>query len=163
MGQPVELKDIPEVLGLKNGFPPDMLGALYHDLEIELASLCLFDDTLPALKALRTMGIKTALCSNLVQPYTPPAQALLGNMVDVEVWSHEVGAIKTNPAIYQHVITKLGVPAAHILMVGDTVDADYTGPRLAGMQARHLARKGTSPVAEHITSLLDILPLIQAR
>lgn len=41
-------------------------------------------------------------------------------------------------------------------MVGDTLDADYVGPRALGMRSIYLARNGNSPVAESIHTLDEL-------
>lgn len=53
------------------------LAGMEIDLFAELASICLFDDTLDALGMLREAGFKLALCSNLAVPYAVPAKLLL--------------------------------------------------------------------------------------
>ncbi|SPA36203.1 Hydrolase of HAD-superfamily protein (fragment) [Cupriavidus taiwanensis] len=80
--------------------------------------------------------------------------------LDVYAWSFDVGYLKPQVEIFEWATSKLGVPAAATLMVGDTYKADYLGAMNAGLQARHLVRsKGARPGALSIRSLSEILDL----
>jgi FMN phosphatase YigB (HAD superfamily) len=61
--------------------------------------------------------------------------SLLNGFVDVWVLSYEVGHIKPDAEIYRFAAARLGLPAAAILMVGDTVRDDYDGARAPGFDA----------------------------
>ena len=128
----------------------------------EVASIRLFPDAIDTLSALRESGYRIALCSNLAAPYGPPVSALLPFAPDFCAWSYTAGAVKPEPGIYQHLCEGLGCLPGEILMVGDTVDADHTGPRRFGIEGFHLARKGRSPVpeTESVASLADLIPLL---
>lgn len=129
-------------------------------LEIELASVRLFDDTIPTLTELRRRGIKLAIASNLAAPYATPLLDLLPFQLDAYAWSFDVGYLKPQPEIFEWAIEKLGVPADAALMVGDTFKADYLGAMGAGLQARHLVRVGEpQPGVQSIRSLSEILNL----
>ena len=140
----------------------DTLAALESDLLAELATISLFSDTIPALNALRGAGYQIGLCSTLAAPYAAPVRDLVPWSPDACAWSFEAGAIKPDPAIYAAVCAALGCAAHEVLMVGDTLEADVAGPRRFGMAALHLARKGSSPAADWITSLNE-LPGLLAR
>lgn len=127
-------------------------------LDEDLASIELFPDTLPTLEALRSRGLKLAICSNLAAPYGPPVRELLP-MFDLYAWSYRIRAIKPEPEVYELLIERLGMPASEILFVGDTHSADVAGPRSAGMQALHLARNGVSPDPLFLRSLDEILEI----
>jgi HAD superfamily hydrolase (TIGR01549 family) len=141
----------------------DVLAELERDLSAELSSISFFQDALPTLRALRTAGYKIALCSNLAAPYAEPVNKLLPFDLDAYAWSFEVGATKPDPLMYEAVCNTLQCAPHQVLMVGDTVNADYSGPRSFGMQARHLARAGTSPVHESISTLDSILTMLELR
>lgn len=87
---------------------------------------------------LRGQGLKLALCSNLASPYGTVIRHTLPDYPDMEVLSYKVGAVKSEPAIYGHVIDGLKVPPDKVLFVGDTAKADIEGPRAAGMKALHV-------------------------
>ena len=55
-------------------------------------------------------------------------------MCDALVYSHEVGCMKPDPAIYHIVCERLGVAPRDALLLDD-VQANVDGARAAGMQA----------------------------
>ena len=134
----------------------EKLQLLEQDLAEEISSIELFSDAIPAITALRTAGYKIGICSNLAAPYAVPIYKLLPFGFDAYAWSFEVGAIKPNPAIYAHLCHTLQVSPSAVLMIGDTVAADYDGPKKFGMQSLHLARNGASLCVESIQSLDEI-------
>lgn len=116
-----------------------------HELEADLAEeirgLRLFPEVPMVLRTLRSRGYRLGVCSNLAEPYVRPAAQLLGTMIDIAVWSCEVGAMKPDAVIYETATSRLGVAPGAVLMVGDSYGADVEGPRLAGLQAQHLDRR----------------------
>ena len=98
------------------------------DLQYNLSSTVLFEDTLRTISQLQAMGIKVAICSNLALPYGPPVKALLP-MLDAYAWSYDAGATKPDSRIYNYLCHQLHCLPEEVLMVGDTVEADYYGPR----------------------------------
>jgi HAD superfamily hydrolase (TIGR01493 family) len=84
-----------------------------------------YPDTVDVLKGLHRQGIKTAVVSNIAFDVRP-AFATLGaaEFVDEFVLSFEIGAVKPDPAIFETALTRLGVDAAHAVMVGDSDEAD---------------------------------------
>jgi len=119
---------------------------LEHELEHELASIRLYDDAIDALTNARALGLKIGIASNLAEPYAAPIHALLPFELDAYAWSFEVGSKKPDPAIYEWVCRRLGVAPNEVLMVGDTLSADYSGATAFGMPALHLHRgEGNQP------------------
>lgn len=119
----------------------------------------LYDETLATLGSLKIAGYKLGLCSNLATPYAVPVKLLLPPL-DAYAWSFEVGAVKPDPIIYEYVCSALGCLPADVLMVGDTVEADYHGLRRFGMRSYHLSRDGARSIKHSITSLDDILDVL---
>lgn len=117
----------------------DELAALELDLYAELASVSPYDDALRTLERLKRAGLKVALCSNLATPYAIPAKLLLPEF-EAYAWSFEVGAVKPEPAIYEHLLNRLGCKAPSIAMIGDTLEADVLGPERLGVHGFHLRR-----------------------
>lgn len=76
---------------------------------------------------------------------------------NVYVWSFEVGAIKPDPKIYSYLCTSLECAPSQMLMIGDLVEADYEGPKRAGLQALHLSRNGKISEAKSINSIDEVL------
>jgi len=96
-------------------------------------------DALPVLSWLAAQGIKRAVCSNA--PF--PAEMMLrqvkangiGELMDVVLFSSQLGRRKPAPEIYRATLEALGVDADRALFVGDRVREDYDGPRAVGMRA----------------------------
>jgi HAD superfamily hydrolase (TIGR01549 family) len=159
MSADMDLAETSAFLGM--ALPARALVELEEDLAAELASVSLFDDALPTIDALRAAGFRIGVCSNLAFPYAAPVVRLLPQL-DAYAWSFSVGSVKPDPAIYASLCDALDVSPAQVLMVGDTLTADYEGPRAHGMQACHLAREGPSAAGlwiSRLTQLPDLLGL----
>jgi REG-2-like HAD superfamily hydrolase len=87
---------------------------------------------------LRARGIKVAVVSNWDDRLRPLLGALgVLEWIDLAVVSAEEGIEKPDPRIFARTCTRLDVPAADALMVGDTLTSDVEGARAAGLQALH--------------------------
>jgi HAD superfamily hydrolase (TIGR01509 family) len=105
--------------------------ALYGRV-IDPSSWTPYPDTAEVLKGLHRQGVKTAVVSNIAFDVRPAFVAIgAGDHVDEFVLSFEVGAIKPDPAIFETALARLGVEAAHAVMVGDSAEADG-GARAVG-------------------------------
>ena len=133
--------------------PDPFLQELKHDLDEELRSITLYEDTLSTLEELKKLGIKLALCSNLAMPYGKIVSSLLPN-IDAYAWSYEVGAIKPESQIYQYLIDQLECHAKDVLFIGDTPLADYSGPNEFGMSARLIDRKNGQKLADVLADII---------
>ncbi|MDM0122581.1 HAD family hydrolase [Variovorax arabinosiphilus] len=153
MSADVGLAEAAELLGMV--LPSDVLGKLQADLDAELASVSLFEDVLPAIRWLRACGIRVGVCSNLAGPYAAPVKALLPKL-DAYAWSFQVGAVKPEPRMYAHLCEALGARPEQVVMIGDTLLADYEGPIAYGMHACHLARTHVSAAKVRIFTLADV-------
>jgi HAD superfamily hydrolase (TIGR01509 family) len=92
---------------------------------IDPSSWTPYPDTADVLKSLHLQGIKTAVVSNIAFDIRPAFEAIgAGGYVDEVVLSFEVGAIKPDAAIFETALARLGVDAAHAVMVGDSDEAD---------------------------------------
>ncbi|MCW4046715.1 MAG: HAD family hydrolase [Candidatus Bathyarchaeota archaeon] len=65
----------------------------------------------------------------------------LAGLFDVVVVSAAVNRRKPSPEIYRRALEKLGVAAEETIFVGDTVDADVTGPKNMGMKTIFIERR----------------------
>ncbi|WP_199027705.1 HAD family hydrolase [Ralstonia sp. ASV6] len=137
MSHPGGLADAAAMFGITPS--SETLATLEEDLHTELGAIQLFPDTASTLLQLRGAGYRIGLCSNLAAPYGPPLRSLLPSM-DAYVLSYEVGAIKPDPRIYQHLVNALDCRPADILFIGDTPSADLEGPRAFGMTATLIDR-----------------------
>jgi HAD superfamily hydrolase (TIGR01549 family) len=154
MSSPFDLRSAAEQFGI--AVPSPQLERIESDLRAELASIRLFADAIPTLAALRAAGVRIGLCSNLAAPYAPPIRSLLPLEPDAIAWSFEAGACKPDPAIYRYLCQALGCAPGEVLMIGDTRDADYDGPRAFGMPALRLVRSGAG-TGDTVSSLLELL------
>jgi HAD superfamily hydrolase (TIGR01509 family) len=115
----------------ESGLPEHHAEALY-DRVIDTSSWTPYPDTAEVLKGLHRQGIKTAVVSNIAFDVRPAFLALgAADYVDEFVLSFEVGAVKPDAAIFETTLARLGVQAAHAVMVGDSDEADG-GARAVG-------------------------------
>jgi HAD superfamily hydrolase (TIGR01549 family) len=133
------------------------LAELEDLLAEEVASIQLFPETREVLAELKSRGFQIAVCSNLALPYAAPVQRLVGDLLDVEVWSFEAAALKPSFAMYGRLLESCGSTAAETLMVGDSLSADYEGAKAADIAALHLIRDSAPAHNEQISSLTGVL------
>jgi putative hydrolase of the HAD superfamily len=88
------------------------------------------------LRELRERAMPTALIS-MCAPDTPALwrASPLGGLIDVEVFSCEVGLRKPEPEIYLGAAERLGVEPTSCLYVGDGAYAELSGASSVGMHA----------------------------
>ena len=151
MSQNLSFTELVKLLGIN--IPDQLLQELEHDLNDELQSIVLYEDTLSTLEELKELGFRLALCSNLAMPYGKVVSSLLPN-IDTYAWSYEVGAIKPESQIYQYLIDQLECRAKDVLFIGDTPLADYSGPNEFGMSARLIDRKSGQKLADVLSDIL---------
>jgi putative hydrolase of the HAD superfamily len=90
------------------------------------------------LDSLRTRGIKTGVVAN---SWPDPARLLrqdveaygLADLLDVIVFSDEVGVQKPEPAIFLHALGQLAVDPTAAMFVGDRLTTDVQGAAAVGM------------------------------
>ncbi|MFI7702481.1 HAD family hydrolase [Nonomuraea sp. NPDC049480] len=74
------------------------------------------------------------------------------------------GHFKPSPAAYTGAAAALGLTPEEVLLVGDDVDKDVTGPAATGMRSVWLDRLGVEPAPPgfpRITTLADLPPLVR--
>jgi len=114
-----------------------------------------YADVEPVLTALRAGGLRTAVVSNIGWDLRPTfaAHGLL-DLFDGYVFSHEVGLMKPDRAIFELACAKLDVTPAETLMVGDHA-ADGAAVH-AGV--RSLLLPASPPGGVHgLSAVLDLL------
>jgi putative hydrolase of the HAD superfamily len=90
------------------------------------------------LDALRGRGIKTGVVAN---SWPEPPRLLradveasgLAGLLDVQVWSEEVGVLKPDPEIFLRALEQLGVDPVDAMFVGDRLETDVRGAAGAGL------------------------------
>ena len=111
----------------------------------------LYDDVLPALRALRARGVRMVVCSNA--PYRAAslhdqlAHVGLDEVLEGAVFSAEVGWRKPSPRMYDAALALARTTPARALMVGDRLREDVAGAVAHGMRAV-LVDRGADSVAE---------------
>jgi putative hydrolase of the HAD superfamily len=130
-----------------------------------------FTDVRPALRALRSAGVKTAVVSN----WDASLESVLIELglraeLDAVVSSGAFGAAKPDPGIFAEALRRVGAAPDQALHVGDRLDEDVIGARAAGIEPVLLVRDGDGPVrdasggardgARVIASLQELVRLI---
>jgi putative hydrolase of the HAD superfamily len=117
----------------------------------------IYDDVLPVLDRLAARGMRLAVISNWDERLRDLLRGLdLDVRFETLVVSCEVGHPKPHPAIFAEAATRLGLPPAQILHIGDSAEADLHGARDAGFAALQILRTATTPGDDHLQSLLEL-------
>ncbi|MDG4760236.1 HAD family hydrolase [Micromonospora sp. WMMD710] len=97
-------------------------------------------DAVPVLAALRERGLRTGVisdCTHELPAFLP--QLAIAPLLDVRVFSVQVGQCKPAPALYLTACHRLGLAPGDCLYVGDGGSQELTGAERAGMTAVRLA------------------------
>jgi len=157
--QPLSFADLAALLAAAN---PErqltqILPALTAELTAEIQSVQAFPEAVDTLRQVRERGLRTAVVSNLAEPYGFPVKKLFEGMVDSFVFSFAVGAAKPEAEIFKALCQSLNRPAQQVLMVGDTKKSDYEGALAFGMNAVHLDRTGGAHRCPFVSDLQGVL------
>jgi putative hydrolase of the HAD superfamily len=134
-------------------FEPYAAAARLDDIFEELwdhfaspSSWRVYDDAVPALEALRQMGLRLGVISNWDERLVGLLEQLgLRGLLDTCTVSFQVGAEKPDAAIFQRVLATCRVTAERAVHVGDSYEDDVLGARRAGLHALLLWRSAQSP------------------
>lgn len=100
------------------GVDSELADALYAAMAQQWQA---YDDVVPVLTALREQGTRLVALSNVGFDLAPTlARTGLGALLDGLLMSYELGVVKPDPAIFTAALGLLGLPAAEVLMVGDS-------------------------------------------
>jgi len=84
-----------------------------------------YPDVLPALRAVRNAGLRSAVVSNIGWDIRPVlVKHGIADLVDEIVMSYVEGHVKPEPEIFAGACARLGLEPARTLMVGDSEEAD---------------------------------------
>jgi putative hydrolase of the HAD superfamily len=127
-------------------------------------------EAVPVLAALRQRGIRTGVisdCTHELPAFLP--QLAVAPLLDVRVFSVQVGRCKPDPALYLAACRRLGLAPADCLYVGDGGSQELTGAERAGLTAVRLLapdlsehmvfnadRSWTGPVLHSLTEVLTL-------
>ncbi|MEU1685480.1 HAD family hydrolase [Micromonospora sp. NPDC005707] len=128
-------------------------------------------EAVPVLAALRGQGVRTGLisdCTHELPAFLP--QLAVAPLLDVRVFSVQVGRCKPDAALYLTACHRLHLAPADCLYVGDGGSQELTGAERAGMTAVRLAAPDLARHmvfnADHgwdgpaLTSLTEVLDLL---
>ncbi|MEN7547293.1 HAD family hydrolase [Rapidithrix thailandica] len=109
-------------------------------LSEELQSVRLFEETLEVLEKLKS-SYRLFLISNLASPYIEPYYTLkLDQYFEKAIFSCQVGFVKPEKQIFEHVQNVSGKKGKQILMVGDSEWSDMDGARKLQWEHRKVSR-----------------------
>jgi putative hydrolase of the HAD superfamily len=133
-------------------------------VEVMLASLGFtpFPDVAPALKELRSHGLRLVVASNW-DCSLPDWLALAGlaGLLDGAVSSAVVGRAKPDPAVFRAALTEAGAEPDQAVHVGDSLENDVQGAGAAGIRGLLLVREGDAPPGvESVATLGELARLI---
>ncbi len=110
-------------------------GQYEYDIRDENQSTHLFDDVEFVLNEL-SKRYELYLISNIASPYKECFFNLgLDRWIKEPIFSCDVGYSKPDKRIYELVIEKSGLQPSQLLMIGDSVKADYQGALDSGIKA----------------------------
>jgi HAD superfamily hydrolase (TIGR01549 family) len=117
----------------------------------------LYDDALPAIEAVRGLGLKIGLVSNTGRDLDAFIRHF-GLGVDAWVSSGVHGKVKPSPTIFRAALEMLEVEPVQAAMVGDSPVDDVEGARALGMRAFLIDREGRFPERDDALPSLLALP-----
>jgi len=118
-----------------------------------------FDDVVPALRALEGMGAKLGIVSNWDSRLRPLLDSLgLARWFDAIAVSCEEGMEKPDPRLFVRAIARLGGTPDRALHVGDVPELDEAGAKAAGIASVLVDRRGRLPSGQRALSDLSTLP-----
>ncbi len=133
-----------EMIFLKEaGITPtkELISSMLEEMQNFKYDMVLYDDVLPALKAIKDMGLTIGLISNVDKDITEMLEKLkLNSLLEVIVTSQEIGFTKPHPEIFEAAIKKAGINADEAIYVGDQYKIDVLGANDVGMSGILLDR-----------------------
>ena len=130
---------------------------------VEALEFTAFPDAAPALRELRSRGLRLVVASNWDCSLPEWLEAAgLGQLVDAVVSSAVIGEAKPSPAVFRAALALAGVGPDEAVHVGDSVDNDIEGARAAGVRALLVDRSGAPAPAgvETVRALGEVASLI---
>jgi putative hydrolase of the HAD superfamily len=149
---------------------PEGMGAVMYDEFGKGSRWALFDDVLPALRALSEAGLLMGIISNWDARLSSLCLELdLSPYLHFVISSACVGRIKPEPSIFRMALQRAGVGAEHAIHVGDHYYADVLGARSVGLTPVLIDRAGRAEragsfdclVIRSLTELPALLPTLQ--
>lgn len=129
----------------------------------------LYDDTLPVLRYLDQVGMKSGIISNHSRLIRPVIQEAIDDFIPSEyiIISQEIGIYKPTPSIFLQAAAALKLPPEACLFIGDNLEGDAIGAVEKGefQMGLWLDREGVGETAAsslpsnvyRITTLADVI------
>lgn len=152
MSNLVDVAQLAKIFGAE--LPEQLLREINNDLQLELSTIELYEDTVHTLQILKEKGLKIALCSNLAMPYGEQLRKLLPDFFDAVIFSYEVGAIKPEPQIYEVIQSYFGCEFSEMLFIGDHPILDVETPISLGMSASLIERQKNQKLLDVMGDLI---------
>lgn len=140
-------------------------------IQEESKTFRLFDDVLPVMEHIRSLGLRTGVvingASDSQREKLRATEAL--HWLDAVVTSAEVGIAKPDPRIFRIALQQLGASPQNTLHIGDTPATDVAGAQATGLKAVWVNRKKrqletTAPPPDYeVSSFSDLVPLLSSR
>ncbi len=110
-------------------------GRIWRRVRSQTYGLALFPDVLPGMDALRPLGVKLGVITNL----DTTGEQVISNFgltghVDFAVTSRDAGAEKPHAPIFMMALERAGVVAGEAVHVGDQIDSDIEGALAVGIR-----------------------------
>lgn len=131
---------------------------MYGDyLAVYRSNWVAFPDALPSLEAALGRGLTVGILTNGAEEMQRAKLERTGLWLDGMIMcaTVELGAPKPQPESYRAALEKIGTPAEHTVMIGDSWENDVAGARRAGLHAVHLDRTGDTGAS--ISSLDELV------
>ena len=126
-----------------------------------------FDDVVPVLRHLRSLGLRLGMISNINQGGAELTASLgLTSHLDFTVTSGEVGAEKPHPAIFRAALKRADIEPSQAIHVGDQPSSDVEGALGVGITPVLLDRDGNHPCfnrCPRIESLRELPALVEEK
>ncbi|MFC1920871.1 HAD family hydrolase [Chloroflexota bacterium] len=146
---------------------PDMLPEimkrsqeLYKDIKFVL-----FDDVIPALKAIKEKNLTIGILTNIESGMEPICRELgIDSYLDLIITSGDAGADKPQPQIFLAALNKAGVKAREAIHVGDQYKIDIAGAMGVGINPLFLDRFDIYPEIDNcprIHSLTEVIGYLE--
>jgi putative hydrolase of the HAD superfamily len=104
-------------------------------------AMVVFPEVPSVLAELRRRGLTIGVCSNWNWDLDDVLLSTgVAPLIDVAVTSARVGYRKPHRAMYESILSALGVTAPEVIFVGDSWEPDVLGPIDAGMRSVHIDR-----------------------
>ena len=131
---------------------------MYEDyLAVYRSNWQAYPDALPSLQEALGRGLKVGILTNGAEEMQRAKLERTGLWLDGMIMcaTVELGAPKPQPESYRAALEKIGTPAEHTVMIGDSWENDVAGARRAGLHAVHLDRTGDTGAS--ISSLDELV------